>query len=290
MFKKLMAVVTALCLLLTTGLCLAETAPVSVTVALDGNPTTGYEWTAQSADEAVATVAGEYTADEAAEGMTGVGGTYNFTVTGVAEGSTVVTFKYARSWEDEALSTLTYEVNVDAGLNVAVTSMKAEADGVTLIQDDNDEAEDDDELPFEVTFDAIPEGYTDTWTAVEGVQYIVFQCEGKPTYIAAACTSDFFAGYTLNTSELTDEELEEMRDILTEGYNTPTVTLTKTAHGTDVLLVEEPDDGADGDYASILTIWQGYLISVDAYGDEELTDEDLDLALTIMSDLWVTAK
>ena len=69
-------------------------------IVLEGNPTTGYEWTCISNDTHIVLIdAGSYVSTNQNEDLVGVGGTYTFKLTGVKEGETTITCKYARSWE-----------------------------------------------------------------------------------------------------------------------------------------------------------------------------------------------
>lgn len=113
-----------LMVLVMTGAVMAEAMPVCPEVILAGNPTTGYSWTwTTDADEAIVAVEGGYVPAEAAEGMVGVGGQYCFVLQGVAAGETVITFAYARPWENQApLYTIVYHVRVDENLNVTILS------------------------------------------------------------------------------------------------------------------------------------------------------------------------
>jgi predicted secreted protein len=88
------------------------------TVTLEGNPTTGYEWTyTMSRDGIVKEASNDYTQDAAGEGMVGVGGTYTFVFEGVAAGDVTLTFTYDRPWgSDGPPQTQTYKLRVnDAG-------------------------------------------------------------------------------------------------------------------------------------------------------------------------------
>lgn len=101
----------------------AGNAPANPTVTLSGNPTTGYTWAAQAADEGVVSVVDDgFAQNESGEGVTGAGGFQRFELVGQAEGYTTVTFAYARSWEteEEPVYKLVYDVSVDAELGVTV--------------------------------------------------------------------------------------------------------------------------------------------------------------------------
>ena len=273
MFKKIAAVALALCLVLTAMSCLAESAPETLTVELEGNPTTGYEWTASCDKDGIVSVESRYTSDATDEALCGVGGEYTFTVTGVAAGEVTVSFAYGRSWEDAPISTVVYQLSVDEQLNVTVASMdKADA-----------------EKAFSISLSTVPEGYTTESYAYDGVQYITLRAEDKPTYMLGVSNSEYFdASYTLCFAELADEEVAELYDILTEGYNTPCVTFEQAPNGEDMIIVEE--DEADSDYALVLTIRSGYILGVDIYGDEELTDADYDLAESLLTDVVITVE
>ena len=68
-------------------------------VDLDGNPTTGYEWTYKINDENVLQcIKSEYVQAEN-KGMVGVGGTYHFVFEAKGAGNSPVVFSYGRSWE-----------------------------------------------------------------------------------------------------------------------------------------------------------------------------------------------
>lgn len=84
-------------------------------VRLEGNPTTGYEWTyIMDKDGIVKEDSFEYVQNQADENGVGTGGIYIFQFSGVAEGDVALTFEYARQWEDEPQQTVVYELHVDA--------------------------------------------------------------------------------------------------------------------------------------------------------------------------------
>ena len=94
-------------------------------IELEGNPTTGYEWTCVVKDEKIAKVESIFKPDETTSAITGEGGTYLFTVTGLKEGNTTITCKYARSWEETANDEVRqYNVTVDKNLKVSIEEDK----------------------------------------------------------------------------------------------------------------------------------------------------------------------
>lgn len=101
----------------------AGNAPENPVVILSANPTTGYTWAVEIADEAVVSVTDDGIAPDSEE-LTGAGGMQRFELVGKAQGYTTVTFVYARSWEteDEPVYKLVYDLSVDADLKVTVVA------------------------------------------------------------------------------------------------------------------------------------------------------------------------
>lgn len=146
--------------------------------------------------------------------------------------------------------------------------------------------ESDEILDFTIEMDALPEDYQVEIIPMDGDLYAVFSSESNPTlYLASVAYSELFGIYTLKTDELTEEQLEEMKTFLSDGYADPSFSFDKTAHGTDVILVNE--NGSGDDYAEYITIYEGYFVSIGVVKDTELTQEDLATALQLLSDLWI---
>lgn len=93
--------------------------PLAPELELASNPTTGYRWFVTCDDEAVVEIT-EHGFVSDAEGLLGAGGTENFRLDGAEEGYAVITFRYARSWEEDALYTLTCHVFVNEALDVCI--------------------------------------------------------------------------------------------------------------------------------------------------------------------------
>ncbi|HEY5522658.1 MAG TPA: protease inhibitor I42 family protein [Desulfuromonadaceae bacterium] len=130
--KKQGSLLTTLFLaLLLTFAVQAETAGAAVSVVLDENPTTGYEWRYVASPEGILKeVSDEYTQDAGAEGLTGAGGKHIWTFEGAAEGGTVLHFAYARPFEVGVapVRVVSFVYTVDEGLN-AFQWGSAEASG-----------------------------------------------------------------------------------------------------------------------------------------------------------------
>ena len=102
----------------------AGNAPQNPAVILAANPTTGYTWTVEIADEAVVSVTDDGIAQGDEQPLTGAGGLQRFELLGKAQGYTTVTFVYARSWEreEEPVYQLVCDLSVDADLKVTVVA------------------------------------------------------------------------------------------------------------------------------------------------------------------------
>lgn len=145
----------------------------------------------------------------------------------------------------------------------------------------------DDILDFSIQMDALPEGYELELIPVEGDLYAIFSStdEAACQYLASVAYSEQFDIYTLHLDELSEEQLSQMTEYLSQGYHDPVITFDKTAHGTDVILINE--NGAGDDYAEYITIYEGYFVSITALKDTDLTQEDIAIALQLLSDLWI---
>ena len=78
-------------------------------ITLDSNPTTGYAWQAQYEEEALELVDRTFAPYS---DLIGAGGTETLTFRALEEGETTVTLDYKRSWEENPIDTLAYQVTV----------------------------------------------------------------------------------------------------------------------------------------------------------------------------------
>lgn len=107
MKKALLACLALVPLLLTacgSGASDAQTDTVYVedgalVVALEGNPTTGYEWMLESEMTCLSAPEREYAQYPASELTAGTGGVFTFRFAPVAPGVQTLRFAYERSWE-----------------------------------------------------------------------------------------------------------------------------------------------------------------------------------------------
>ena len=86
------------------------------TIALDSNPTTGYDWKEAHDENALALVEDKYEPDEKAKGLVGAGGTQYYRLLALKEGETVITVTYQRLWEETYINQKVFGVNVRASV------------------------------------------------------------------------------------------------------------------------------------------------------------------------------
>lgn len=85
----------------------------TVTLMLDGNPTTGYRWTASYNEEMVALVGKDYQTDTRSGNLVGQGGHDYWRFKALKAGTTEIKMTYARPWESvQPLKTFTLKVVV----------------------------------------------------------------------------------------------------------------------------------------------------------------------------------
>jgi inhibitor of cysteine peptidase len=85
-----------------------------VTLELQANPTTGYQWEPAAApDEAVLRIVSDTYVAGGSDAM-GAGGTQEIVIEGVAAGTTTLELRYVRPWETDVApaETATYEITV----------------------------------------------------------------------------------------------------------------------------------------------------------------------------------
>ena len=87
-------------------------------IALDSNPTTGYDWEESHDPYKLILVEKNYEPDEKAAGLVGAGGTQYFRFTSQKTGKTEITFVYKRPWETEILEQKVFKVEIKGGLFV----------------------------------------------------------------------------------------------------------------------------------------------------------------------------
>lgn len=91
-----------------------------VTLELESNPSTGYEWDCEVSDINYAKIVDEEYEEDNDTDMVGVPGKQIFELKGLKEGVTNMTCKYQRSFEDSIEETKTYKLTTDKNLNITI--------------------------------------------------------------------------------------------------------------------------------------------------------------------------
>lgn len=117
--------VIMLCLALTLGItfAFAENADAGFVITMEGNPTTGYEWTYALSEEGVVEVVDEFFTLGGDEEAVGVGGVYTFSIKGFKPGTTDIMLVYAQGWDaGSAVCHANYSLTVNEDLSVICTA------------------------------------------------------------------------------------------------------------------------------------------------------------------------
>ena len=150
-------------------------------------------------------------------------------------------------------------------------------------------------IDFDIRMDQLPEGYTYYTEEGGGSLFAVFYKENEnheadsaaPAIYVSVAHADDLSDVTLNM-DITDEQLLEIEEKLADDYNDPNIEIRETDYGTKMICITEND--AQTDYADLITVWNGYFITIGIQKMEQITDEDMELALRIASDLWIVEK
>ena len=96
----------------------------TVIISLEGNPTTGYSWYPISYDDQTLNIEKEFVSSNEDPTIAGAGGVFNFKITGLRQGKTLVDFTYMREWEGQgsAIENHPVEVQVSEDLNVTAST------------------------------------------------------------------------------------------------------------------------------------------------------------------------
>ena len=81
-------------------------------IALDSNPTTGYNWMEVHDGVVLSLVEERYDPDEKAPGLVGAGGTQYFRFKALKAGKTEITVTYKRSWEAESAEQKIFNIDI----------------------------------------------------------------------------------------------------------------------------------------------------------------------------------
>ena len=146
---------------------------------------------------------------------------------------------------------------------------------------------------FDVTA-VIPEGYKMQEDKLDNTVYLYFSGDGDDTkteFVISMSHSDVegYADKTLN--DLPEEDKKARVEMMSTDFASPEVHDLTTEHGTQVYLINEAaakDDDADVSYAIGFSLYQGYFVQIYVQHEDYdvLTQDDLDLAMSILSGIW----
>ncbi len=81
-------------------------------IALDSNPTTGYNWEERHDATMLGLVESKYEPDKKAPGLVGAGGTQYFRFKALKAGRTEITLTYKRPWETSSTTQKIFKVDI----------------------------------------------------------------------------------------------------------------------------------------------------------------------------------
>lgn len=81
-------------------------------IALDSNPSTGYNWEESHHDNMLGLVQKKYNPDEKAPGLVGAGGTQYFRFKALKRGKTEITLTYKRPWKTDSAEQIVFIVDI----------------------------------------------------------------------------------------------------------------------------------------------------------------------------------
>ncbi|MFC2056875.1 protease inhibitor I42 family protein [Chloroflexota bacterium] len=81
-------------------------------IALDSNPTTGYNWEVIHEEDMLSLEKEEYDPDKTEPGLVGTGGTQYYHFKALKTGETIIVVTYKRSWEEEYSEQKVFNVEI----------------------------------------------------------------------------------------------------------------------------------------------------------------------------------
>ncbi len=137
---------------------------------------------------------------------------------------------------------------------------------------------------FDVTM-VIPEGYGMKEERVNSTLMIDVTSEDEtlPMYLLTIAFSEEYEGRTL--SELTEDEQDELINMMDDEYHHPVVSSQTTKEGTMVFVLDEND--SESDYATAFTVYKGYFIQVYIAKPsfDTLSEADVEMAINLLGDM-----
>lgn len=145
---------------------------------------------------------------------------------------------------------------------------------------------------YEIT-SMIPKGYSFTEADYADVIGGLFKPENpnQPYYTLLVAYNEEYTelfGEESSLSDLSEEQLQAGIAELTREFADPEVKVTTTGLGTVVIVVNE--QGSESEYATVLSVYHGYFaqIYIDQLNGRPITDEEIQVAVDIMTSLTAT--
>lgn len=165
-----------------------------------------------------------------------------------------------------------------------------EVEGIIEVTDSVEGTLDEDQLlSFDILMDKLPEGYEMIKVPVDGSLYAFFGNDNADiVYYVSVAPDEMFDGYTMVLADLNAEEYANAIAYIgaADDFVNPEFSFAKTAYGTDVIIVNEADDDSD-DEVELISIYEGYIITMSIVKNDSITDEDIAAALQLLSDMWI---
>ena len=172
----------------------------------------------------------------------------------------------------------------------AIAEEIEEVEGIIEVTDSVEGTLDEDQLVnFDIMMDKLPEGYEMIKVPVDGSLYAFFGNDNADiVYYVSVAPDEMFDGYTMVLADLNAEEYANAIAYIgaADDFVNPEFSFAKTAYGTDVIIVNEADDDSD-DEVELISIYEGYIITMSIVKNDSITDEDIAAALQLLSDMWI---
>ena len=138
----------------------------------------------------------------------------------------------------------------------------------------------------------IPDGYTmEGYEIPLGVLFTLLPEDStRPNIVMTVTHSEEMGDITFNV-DLTEEQKEQLLQLLMDDTSNPEITTGVTSHGTRLIMIHENSESDE--YLAILTVWEGYIIETDIFpaeGQNDLTDEQIETAIQFISDFFIFQK
>lgn len=137
---------------------------------------------------------------------------------------------------------------------------------------------------------ALPEGYMFSENWFGGILYAEFDPADSDaaSMILSVGVSEEYSGRSIG--DLSEEEMETLKELAAEDFSNPSIAVTETAHGTKLILADENSEYDE--YAEIFTVYQGYFIGmlIQPQNGAPLTESEIQVAVDVLSGMEFVNK